>query len=93
MPPRPPPALVWKTQADNWTFESPVLHGPNVISALFVSGSQRTPVIGAYLPPNCLKDLPYLEQALQRFPHLDPLFLGDLNVEFSLHTEHHLYHV
>ena len=79
-------ALVWKTQATNWTFESPVLHGPNVISALFVSGSQRTPVIGAYLPPNCLKDLPYLEQALQRFPHLDPLLLGDLNVDLHKAT-------
>ena len=67
----------------HWTVESPQRHGPNVLSFLLINGETRTPVIGAYLPPNSTDDLPHLEAALQRYPNDSPLLLGDLNFDFS----------
>ena len=37
------------------------------------------PLIGAYMPLSTLDHLPDLEEALNRFPGSDPVFLWDLN--------------
>ena len=78
-------ALISRTGADNWHVESQLRHGPNVISCILVSGHKHTPVIGAYLAPSHLNDLPHLEAALARFKDSKaaPLVLGDLNVNLS----------
>ena len=44
-------ALVYK-ESPYWQGESSVLHGPNVISAMVVSGNSRYGIVGAYIPPN-----------------------------------------
>ena len=67
----------------HWSVESLVRHGPNVLSCLLITGTQRTPLIGAYLPPSSLDDLPDLEAALQRFPNSKPTLQGDLNVDLT----------
>jgi len=47
-----------------------------------VSGSQRTPLIGVYIPPEDETTLEYLETALFRFQGgPTPIVLGDLNTE------------
>jgi exonuclease III len=74
-------ALAYR-QAPNWHIESQQRHGPNVLSFLLISGSQITPVIGAYLPPTHLDDIPHLIAALQRFPQ-PPIVMGDLNVNLD----------
>jgi len=74
-------ALAYKQDATNWHIESQQRHGPNVISCILVSADKRTPLIGAYLPPSHLNDLPYLTQALDRFPNQAPILLGDLNAD------------
>jgi exonuclease III len=74
-------ALAYR-QGHNWHVESPQRHGPNVLSFLLVSGPQITPVIGVYLPPSHLDDIPHLIAALQRFTQ-PPIVLGDLNVNLD----------
>ena len=63
-------------------------HGPNIISCLLVSGRKATPIIGAYLPPSHLNDLPDLQLALDRFRSTSraPLLLGDLNIDLYDNT-------
>jgi hypothetical protein len=75
-------ALVSKTSTQ-WHLESTRCHGPNVISCIFVHGTQRSPLIGVYLPPSNLDDLPFLTTALDRFPNQTPILLGDLNVNLA----------
>lgn len=67
----------------NWEIESQRRHGPNVLSCILVSGSQRTPLVGVHFPPNSLADLPHLTEALTRFPNNRPVVLGDLNVDLQ----------
>jgi hypothetical protein len=74
---------VWRKDAKNWSIESPKRHSPNVLSCELVSGEKRTTIIVVYLPPNDLDDLPYLDEALQRFPDITPIVLGDLNVDLD----------
>jgi exonuclease III len=74
-------ALAYRQGAHNWHIESLLCHGPNILSCILVSGTQRTPLIEAYLPPSNLTDLPHLTTALDRFPNEAPLLLGDLNVD------------
>eukprot|EP00797_Seminavis_robusta_P003406 Sro1211_g252850.1 Reverse transcriptase (RNA-dependent DNA polymerase) (1066) ;mRNA; f:30706-34100 len=78
-------ALFYRTDPApaNWHLESLRRHGPNVLSAILVSADQVTPIIGAYLPPSHLDDLPYLTEAFERFPTQQPLLLGDLNADLS----------
>ena len=57
-------ALITKDQPDGWHFESTETYGPNVISTVLVSGTRRTHIVGAYLPPSSLQHLPDLESAL-----------------------------
>ncbi len=80
-------AIVYKDNHPNpnWHVESERRHGGNVISAILVSGSKQTPVVGAYLPPDgpALQELPYLTEALERFKNSKtaPVLLGDLNAD------------
>jgi hypothetical protein len=76
-------ALAFQENNPSFLIESPVRHGPNVLSCLLVTGGNTTPVIGAYLPPLHLDDLPFLVQAFAQFPNTQPLLLGDLNVDLS----------
>ena len=81
-------AFIFDPNVKNWFLEFFVCHGPNVLSCVLVSGDQRTLLIGAYLPPNSLADLAYLEEALQRYPKYTPILMGDLNIDLSK-TNHH----
>ena len=65
-----------------WQVESTQCHGPNVISCVLVSGRQRTPLIGVYIPPSDETTIEHLERALHRFQGGQaPIILGDLNTE------------
>jgi exonuclease III len=79
-------ALVYRNEAKHWHIESQHRHGLNIISCILVSGPKCIPLIGAYLPPKTLTDLPHLLEALHRFPHDTPIVMGDLNVDFSNQT-------
>jgi hypothetical protein len=76
-------AIVWRKDAKNWCIESPKRHGPNILSCELVSGEKRTAIIVVCLPPNDLDDLPYLDEALRKFPDCTPIILGDLNVDLN----------
>ena len=56
-------------------------HRLNVVHCEIVTGLTRTPLVGAYLTPSTLEELPDLEEALQHFK--DPIVLGYLNVDFN----------
>ena len=56
-------------------------HGPNVVSCEVIGSGNRTPLIGAYLPPSTLGHLPNLEEDLIRFWDQDPIVLGYLNAD------------
>ena len=71
---------VWPT-SEGWHSESTLHHGHNVLGTILVSGRKRTPIIGVYLPPSDLDSLPEFEAVLAQFPGLDPIVLGDLNVD------------
>ena len=77
-------ALATRAASKHWHIESPLRHGPNVLSCLLVTGSTSIPLVGAYLPPSHLDDLPHLENALNRFRHrTNYLLLGDLNADIT----------
>ena len=61
--------------------ESMRFHGPNVVSCEIISGLQRKPFIGAYLPLTTLEHLTYPEEALNRFPRRYPIIMRDLNAD------------
>lgn len=75
-------ALVSRAMPSNWHIESQQRHGPNILSCILATGKKRFPIIGVYLPPSHLDDLPFLVEALDRFPD-PPILLGDLNVDLS----------
>lgn len=61
-------------------------HGPQVISAVIVTGRRQKLLIGVYLPPSeqAVEHADTLHQILtacDRFPRLPRIFLGDLNVD------------
>jgi hypothetical protein len=78
-------ALLSRAKTKRWHIEAPIRHGPNIISCVLVAGDTRTPLIGAYLPPSTLKDLPMLTEAFDRFTTYKrtPILLGDLNVDLA----------
>ena len=55
--------------------------GPNLVCFKIVSGIQRIPLIGAYLPMTTLCHLPNLGEALNFFPGRYPIVLRDLNAD------------
>ena len=52
-----------------------------MVSYRLVTGLNRTPLVGAYLPPSRLEHLTDLEEALKRFK--EPIVLWDLNVKLD----------
>ena len=80
-------ALVYK-ESPYWQVESSVLHGPNVISAVIVSGNSRFGIVGAYIPPADTTTLMHITTALARFPNQKVVIVGDLNLDLgSIETE------
>ena len=73
--------------AKHWHVESTRIHGPNVMSWTLVSGTDRTPMVGAYLAPKSLKSLPDLIAALEHskttHPGVQPVVIGDLNIDLT----------
>ena len=59
-------------------------HVPNVVSCKIVSRKQRTPLIGAYLPPTTLDHLPNLEEMISCFSGREPIILVKLNTYVGL---------
>ena len=59
--------------------ESTRFHGLNVVSCEVISGGNRTPLVGVYLPLSTLYHLPYLKESLACFQEQDPIVLGYLN--------------
>ena len=62
-----------------WIFEYMRFHGPNMAICKIVSSDQPVPIIGAYLPPSTLDNLPDSEEAMYQFLDRDPVLLGNLN--------------
>ena len=63
-----------------WTHTLPrAKHGKLQI----VTVPTRTPLVGAYLPPSTLEHLLDVEEALYKFKGLDPIVLGDLNMDLD----------
>ena len=52
---------------------------------VFVSADLRTPMIGAYLTPQHLNDLPHVQRAFDRFTGSQnhPILLGDFNADVN----------
>jgi hypothetical protein len=58
------------------------IRGPNMLSFVIVTESQRFYVVGCYIPPTNLNTLPQVKQALNECPKgHTPLLIGDLNVK------------
>jgi hypothetical protein len=73
-------ALFWRA---NKTYEVKDwrIRGPNVLSFVIITGSQRFYAVGCYIQPTNLSTLPQVEQALNECPQgHTPLLIGDLNV-------------
>ena len=73
--------LVTRERPIEWGIDSTRYHRPNMVSFEIVTGLTWTPLVGAYLPPSMLKQLPGLEEALQSFR--DPILLRYLNVDIK----------
>jgi hypothetical protein len=59
------------------------IRGPNVLSFVIVTGSQRFYIVGCYILPTNLNTLPQVKQALNECPKgHTPLLIGDLNIKF-----------
>ena len=72
--------LVTRDRMEEWETEYMCFHRINVVSCKVVSGLQRTPLIGYYLPLTTLDQLPDLEDAPNCFPGRYTIVIGDLNV-------------
>jgi exonuclease III len=74
---------VKESTQDPWHVESERTHGPNVLSAVLVSGPCRFLLLGAYLPPSDTKGetLVHLQDMASRCPSLPRILLGDLNID------------
>ena len=75
--------LVIRDRPQGRSLVSMRFHGPNVVSCKVVTHGRRTPIIGAYLPPSTLHQLPDLEESLTRFQDQDTIVLGDLYAKTS----------
>ena len=75
--------LVIRERPNGWGIESTCLHGLNVVSFYVVTSHTRTPLIRMYLTPSILEHLPYFKEELQSFKGLEPIGVGDLNVDLD----------
>ena len=75
-------ALIYK-ESPYWQLESSLLHGPNVISAVIVSGNSQYGIVVEYIPPAHTTTLMHITAALSRFPHPKMILVGDLNLDLD----------
>ena len=75
-------ALVYR-DSPYFQVESSQRHGPNVMSAVIVSGNLRYGVVGVYVPPSTTTTLVHIAAALGRFPNRKVIFLEDLNLDLD----------
>lgn len=77
-------ALCWR-ESTLYQVEGVSVHGPNVISFELVTGSRRSLVIGAYIPPSDVTGTTcdFVLAAHLRRPRLPVILLGDLNVDLN----------
>ena len=75
-------ALVYK-ESPYWQVESSILHGPNVILAVIVSGNLQFGIVGAYIPPVNTTTSMHITTALARFPRRKVILVGDLNLDLD----------
>ena len=75
-------ALVYR-ESPYFQVESSQRHGPNVMSAVIVSGNSRYGVVGAYIPPADSTTLAHIASALARFPSRKVILVGDLNLNLD----------
>ena len=80
-----------RERSDGWGIEYTRPHGPNMVRYKIVTGLTWTPLVGAYLPPLALENLPDLHEALQRFRDL--IFIGGLNVDLDKSRSSQIQHV
>ena len=67
-----------------WQVESIKRYGPNVLSFQLVTGGLRVAAVGAYVPPDDLSTLEFINRALDDLPQgQKPLLLGDLNMDLE----------
>ena len=66
-----------------WSLELTCFRGLNVVSCEVVTGTYRTPIVGAYLLPSTLAHLSNLEEDLELFRGQDLIMLGDINVDLD----------
>ena len=59
--------LVVRDRPQGWSIELMRFHRPTVVRCKVVTGSKRTLLIGACLPPSTLEHLPNLDNDLTRF--------------------------
>jgi len=81
-------AVVWRVEAKkgqgkpNQDLESFQRHGPNRLSYHYSHGGTRQPATVAYLLPDTLEDLHYIQAAFDRFKNrCPPILMADLNVD------------
>ena len=72
-----------REQPNGWGIESTRFQGLNVVSFEIVTSHTRIPLIGVYLIPSILEHLPYFKEELQSFKGLEPIGVGDLNVDLD----------
>ena len=59
-----------------WSVELMRFYGTKVVICEVIINRQRTPIIGAHLPPSTLEHLTDLEDTLTRFRYQGPIVLG-----------------
>jgi len=80
-------ALVYR-ESPYWQVELSILHGPNVIFAMIISGNSRYGIVGAYVPPSDITTLVHIAAALGRFHSRKVILVGDLNLDLdSIETD------
>ena len=72
-----------REQAEGRIVESMSFHRPNVVICKVVDGDKQTTIIGEYLLPSTLKQLPDLEDVPNCYPVGEPIVLGDLNADIG----------
>ena len=71
--------VVMREQPEGWIIESMRFHYQNLVSCKIVSSAQENPLIRLYLSPSNCDHLLYFEEALNCFPGMYPIVMGDLN--------------
>ena len=73
--------LVVRGRPQGCSLELTRFHGKSVARCEVFTNGKWTPIIGTYLPPSTLENLPDLEEALELFQVQDPILLGNLSAD------------